>query len=485
MIEILSAWGVFVMPTTDLQIQCHEFAAGRPALAFLFEHLVRQVDAFGEELWGQYPDAPHPFMRNAKLPLYGLAYSGFVTILKLDRTNEQPTLEVALTATVHPFGEPARVIATYEVTLDAPLDIFLDYSQATRDLRWAPRTSPIANITPRMEPDAEIILESLGVPAPVLDTYQRKVEEVIVWSTSNNFVQLVFDALPSIDVGEMVPWLTMLEPLQIDYGQRHVVVTSDKAKMSIGECSPVEVIVEPDPRFPYGVSPPAADTASRTAVAVYLPKTRILEFVARNIMPAVMYDSGENGGIIKWRMSGAIGLKKFAVDISGAVQVGNPFSNEFTLRGTLSASTAIALSGTARAWVDGPCGTKIGLASASIQGDGRFAADIAVTYRGSGHYDEYGGTLEGQLIVTRSELDPNIHIDAVGWPIDDIIGNLTEHLVKKEVRKVAGAVTKLGRWEIAAVPSWLTSFLDQRTIGPVVESLGGVSSIVGIALHEG
>lgn len=471
------------MSSTDLQVQFHNFAGGRPALAFSLERLEEAISQMGSVLAGSFPGKPHSMMRNAKLPVYDLAYSGFVRVLKLDHTGGTPRLEADLIATVHPYGDPSRVIATYEVSLDQPLDLYLAYSEASRELRWASKTSPLANVAPNFMPDAEQILQDLHVPEPVLDTYERKVETTIVWNTSNTFVQLVLNALPPVDLGEMAPWLTLLDPLQFDFGKRYVIVTSDKIKMTIGGCSPVDVVIEPDPNFPYSMPEPVEKSQSASHVAVYLPKTRLVDFVANNVLPAVMYDTGGRGGIVKWRMNGAFGLKKFTVDVSGDVRVGDPWSGDLTLKGTLSTSTEIALTGVARAWLDGPCGTKVGLASATIQGDGAFGADIAITYRSPGGQgtSDYGAILEAELIVTRSELDPNIDIDRVGWPIDDIIGELVDYLVAKEIHKLSGVVRKLGKWDMLAVPSWLVDLLDNDTrLAPVVESLAGVSSVIGI-----
>ena len=476
------------MSSTDLQVHFHNFAGGRPALAFSLSHLERAVAQFGEALAGVFPGSPHTMMKNAKLPVYDLAYSGFVRLLKLDLTSVVPQLKAELVATVHPYGDPSRVIATYNVTLDRPLDVFLSYSEVTRELRWASRTSPLANVSPSFTPDAEQILQDLNVPEPVLDTYERKVEATIVWNTANTFVQLVLNALSPIDIGEMAPWLTLLDPLQFDFGQRYLIVTSDKVRMTIGDCTPVDVVIEPDPNFPYEVPDPVENSRSAASVAVYLPKTRLVEFIAKNVLPAVMYDTGERGGIVKWRMNGAFGLKEFIVDVSGGKKIGNPWSGDLTLQGTLSTSTAIALTGVARAWIDGPCGTKVGLASASIQGDGAFGADIVITYRSPGGpgTSDYGATLEAELLVKRSELDPNIDIDAVGWPIDDIIGELVDHLVAKEIHKLSGVVHKLGKWDMVAVPSWLVDLLgNEMRLAPVVESLSGVSSVIGITEEAG
>ena len=289
--------------------------------------------------------------------------------------------------------------------------------------------------------------------------------------------------------GEMVPWLTLLHPLQFDFGKRYLIITSEKSRMAIGACSPVDVVVEPDPNFPYREPGPAGTNKSRAVAAVYLPKTRLVEFVSRNVMPAVMFDTGERGGIIRWRMNGAFGLNEFTLDILDGIQVGSPWSDNLTLTGTLFTSTTIALTGVARAWVDGPCG-KVGLASASIQGDGEFGADIQINYRSPGvpGTPDYGGTVGAELVVKRSWISPNFDVNLF-WPIDEILEVLIDHLVTIEVHKLAGMARKLGKWDVVSVPSWLVHLIGNKPNGPrfapVIESLSGVSSVIGITVDSG
>lgn len=473
------------MTTTDLQVQFHNFAGGRPAIGIALSRLEEMISDFGNQLSGRFPDRPHTFMKNAKLPIYKLAYSGFIDDLSLDLSGHKPKLNVEMRATVHPFSSPSRVIAEYNISLGQPIEVFLSYSQPSQELRWASRVSPLASVKPKFTNDAESILLDLGVSDPVLETYEHKVETPIVWNTAQNFVQTVLNALPPIEIRELADWLTLLEPLQFDFGNRFLVITSDKAKISLGKCSPEDVLVEADPDFPYGRPPPVGGVHSKVLASVYLPKTRLVDFVSKNVMPAVMFDTGERGGIVKWRMNGAFGFKAFSIQLKDGVEMGNPWSGDLTLRGSLSAQTDLSVTGVARAWVDGPCGTRVGLASASIQGDGAFAADLAITYRSTGGHrgPDYEATVEAEMLVTQAELDPNIDIEMVGWPIDDIVGELADHLVEREVHKMSGMVRKLGRWEVIGVPSWLVdleSVGDAAALAPVVEAQEGVSAVFGI-----
>ncbi len=477
------------MSSTDLQVHCHKFAGGQPALAFSLKHIKRIIETFSRTLAGKYPDNPHPMMCNAKLPIYGLAYSGFVKDLNLNINGGYPQLSINLLVTVHPYKNPSKVIATYKVTNSAPIDVFLTYSEKTGKLRWAPRTSPLATVQPKITAEAETILHKLNVPKPVLLTYQHEVQTVILRTTSSSFVPLVVNALPPIDIKGMVPWLTLFNPLSFDYGNRYLIIFSKKCRMTIGNCPPVDVIIEPDPKFPYQKPEPVETKVSRAIAAVYLPKSRFIEFVSKNLMPAIMYDTGNRGGIIRWRINGAFGLKELILNVAGSISYVDPWSDDLTLSGTLSTSAVINLSGVARAWVDGPCGVKVGLANASVQGGGRFGADIEVAYRSPGNlgYFDYGATLEARLVVTESKLNPNIDIDAVGWPIDDIISELIDHLVAKEVHKLSRVARQLGKWDMVSIPSWLIELAEDGSnqVGFVIEPLSGVSSVIGITEVQG
>lgn len=473
------------MQTTDLQVELHSFAAGSPAFAFSIAALHQAVSHYAKSLSGKYPDEPHPLMANAPLPLYGLAYSCFIDELRLAFTGEDVQLYSMLKATVHPFGRPRDVIAYYAVILENPLDVHLEYEEPSRTLRWACRTSPRAKVFPAFTPDAETILASLQFEEPLLETYERSVERAIIWNTSNTFVQLVLSALPTIDLGEIAPWMTMISPLRIKVGDRYLCVTANKIRLSLGGCVPNEITSEPDPSFPYTKVLPGKTEASKVLLAVYFPKKRLVDYVAGNFQPAIGFDTGNRGGLLKWRAAGAFGLQSFSIDISGKIEVGNPWSGgNITLQGLLTISTALTISGVARAWVDGPCGTKVGLASADVLGDGKIKADFSVTYHSpldlSG--SQTGAALEAEFAITQADVDPNIDINLVGWPIDDIAGEIGDYIIGKEIRKLAGKIRQQRRWDVMSVPEWLADLFDGKSkLAPLIEASEDLSVIFGIS----
>ncbi|MEO1681375.1 MAG: hypothetical protein AAFU80_24790 [Pseudomonadota bacterium] len=468
------------MSSTDLQKDFFDFAGGRPAVSISKQVVVTGVGNLRNELSGVYPDAPSLLMANARLPVYNLAYSVFVDDLEILLNTANPELKIAVRATVHPFGDPKKVISTYTITFDEPILLNIRYNSSIRELYWDPSSSPVPIIEPEFSADAEDILASQGVQDPVIDNYIQQVETPIIWNTSSSFIRLVIDALPRYSLSELVPWLTFIDPLQITMSDNYILCTADKSMISIGGCTPIEMVVEPDPDFPYGQPAPIQTEISRADVSLYLPKTRLISFVSDTVQPAIMANTGVRGGVIKWQMSGAFGLKEFFLDVSGGIQVGNPFGGDLTLSGLFEAHTAIDFVGVARAWVDGPCGTKVGLASADVIADGRFAANIAITYAPT------EGTLTADLFVTDANLNSGINIDAVGWPIDDILGLLADHLAEKEVKKLASTVARIGKWEFLRTPDWLLEGIEQDALlAPVTEGQSHVSSQFGLTSIRG
>ncbi len=63
----------------------------------------------------------------------------------------------------------------------------------------------------------------------------------------------------------------------------------------------VDVVVEPDPNFPLWtkVLQLLIRLVRNTSGGSTYRKLGLVDFVSSNVMPAVMYDSGEKGGVIK------------------------------------------------------------------------------------------------------------------------------------------------------------------------------------------
>ncbi|EGF89578.1 hypothetical protein ABI_39950 [Asticcacaulis biprosthecium C19] len=446
-----------------------------PAIAFSHLQIDRELKSVVSRLGGRYPDQPSAAMADVPLPVYGLAFSSFLKTLDVKLSAGYAELTATLVATIHRLGRPAEIIREYRVETIDPIRIVFDYDAISRELYWRQDGAGFPKVTPSWGTDADAVLANTTLPDPQKDSYLAEVESPIIWSTRNTFVELLIASLPRYPLGEMAPWLSLLEPLRFDFGGDHVIVTASRAKVAAGGCSPSTMIVEPDPNFPYGETIPAPSFSARHVdIAVYLPKTRFIDFVSGNLEPAVLV-AARGGGVVKWSVSGAFGLKTLTADI----KTGIIYPSGLTVEGIIGISTEIDFIGVARAWVDGPCGTKIGLASASVLGSGEFAADIRL------EANIHAGYITGDLKVAKSEL---IDVDfdvGVPWPLDAISGELLDYVAQKEIRKLTNRVVQLGRWDFMGIPlSYLDSLSTNRAL-PIMEGLKGVGAYMGIVQSEG
>ena len=89
------------------------------------------------------------------------------------------------------------------------------------------------------------------------------------------------------------------------------------------------------------------------------------------------------------------------------------------------------------------------------------------------------------MVITDLDLVPSIDTQLAGWPIDDIADVLIDYLVEREIHKLARVIHKLGMWDMLSVPSGVVELLNNgMRFAPVIESLDGVSTVIGIAEIE-
>lgn len=451
---------------SDLQAKFIAFAKGMPAVAISWAQVNRDVGRVIKSLAGTNPGKPSSYMGNIRMPVYGLAYSVFLETLALIPRGTMGDLSIKLTANVHPDGHPDQVIRSYVIETNPSAVVSLEFEDTTNKVYWEERGGSNPKITPAWGPNADAILASTTISVPQKDHYLDEVERQIIWLTGPSFVRLVTGVLPRYNLGEIVPWLRLRPPLRVDLSLPHIVITSSRAAMTVGDCTPTTINIEPDPRFPYGHSIPVASiSADAVDLAVYAPKTRLFEFFAQKIEPAILVsDSG--GGCIKWSLAGSMGLKGIVVDLLTAQG----------LSGVIAIGASVDFVAAARAWIDGPCGTKLSLASASVLGTGDFGAEVRLSIDIKARY------IEAALAVTKSVL-PNVSwdISALGWPLDQIAGEILNHVSKDEIRKLAGTVTRIGKWELVGIP---LEYLDTIGINEFseahAEGFAGVSAFAGI-----
>lgn len=463
------------MSTTTLHRQFLDFAEGMPAIGISTNVIGAEIQALAKSLKGNYPSQPSKACGNIKIGKYGLAFSVFVRNIGLSVSGGKSELTAELVATIHPDKKPQDIIREYEVTTVESQQLMLDHNSTTRTVYWRPNGLSVPDMDADWGPDYKSILATTTIPAPQEDNFVKEIEPMAMSGGQSTFFNLIIDLLPRIDLREIAPWVNFLDPLRISYQQNHIIITSPLAFLEIGGCTPKTIQIEPDPDFPYGQSLPTPSYEGQEVdYAVYFPKTRLVDFTAELIQPAILVDSGRRGGLIKWQASGAIGLKKFEAFIETGFAKGRA-----KLKTTLGVSALTNFVGAARAWIDGPSGAKIGLANASFQGSGNFKTKIEISVNIPAR------VVEADLIVVQSELpEADFVFDAgLPWPLDEIIGEIISHVAQNEIEKLTGTVVKLGRWDFFGIPLSYVRLLQQIgsvTSAPYYEGLSDLSAVVGI-----
>lgn len=445
-----------------------EFAAGMPAIAVSWAQIKRDVNYLAAQLSGVNPSKPAPSLGDIPMPLYGLAYSVFIEDLAISQSGKHAILTARMAANVHPHGAPDEVIYAYLIETKIPAKLTLSYDTPTSELFWSQSGNAPPVINGQFGPNADAALAKTTIPQPQRDNYLLEVDRTIKWLTGPSFVNLVVGALTRYSLRELTPWLRFLEPLRISVRTTHILVTASRATMTVGDCDPQTVTIEPDPNFPYGepIPNPTIDSA-KIDLAVYVPRTRLFEFFANKIEPAILV-ADRGGGLIKWSIAGSVGLKALVLDILTAEG----------LSGVLWTRADVDFVAAARAWVDGPCGIQIGLASASVIGKGHFEAEITL------RVDLQGSYVEASLHITAADVIPDWDVHTpLFWPLDEIASSILEHISRNEVRKLVGSVSRIGRWYVLGMPyKYRETLPADAIVSSSAQGLKQVSSV--FCLHH-
>ena len=451
---------------TDLMHDFISFAKGMPAFSISWEQIKLDVKNTIDEIKNTGSTQTSPFLTNIRMPVYSLAFSVEIVSLSLSETSAGAELNVLLKASIHTYNEPSKIIRTYTIETTQSSILRMDIDVSSGYLFWQQQGHNLPNISAEAWPaDVEEILKDTPIPEPRRQNYLDEVERQIFWLTGPSFIRLVTDILPKYNLSEYMPWFMFKSPLRVKYSNNYVIATSKRGTLLLDGCVLETVDVEPDPDFPYNHTIPEPTLTANHDYSVYSPKSTLFKFMADKVMPAVMVsDSG--GGVVKWKMTGSVGLKALEVSLQSSQ----------SLDQILSISSNVEFVAGARAWIDGPSGSRLSLASASIIGDGEFGADIKF------NVDVPRGTIKATLFITHCKIDPHWDLNTpLNWPIDAIASELLNHVSKKEVSKFTRRVIQVGEWKFLGLPfDYLETMPNYHVPIASGEGLQGVSGLVGV-----
>ena len=433
------------MSVTQLHSDLLRFAGGMPAFAMSWEYLRHEVASL----------ASHE-VTNIPMIHDNLAFSVLFHHLDITESDGMPFITAGLTADVHPVGEPLSSIRQYDIQVNTELAI--DYEPTGRELFWKPPHAPYEpGIASSWGVSKDGGLAAVGLGE---DTYLTNIEPSLLRLTRTTAFQLLIDVLPIHSLREFVPWLNFQLPISFLATPTHILVSAAKAQVEIGECIPSMTIIESDPQFPYGKPYPEVSSLGEDIdFAVYAPKKRLLDFVSGTIQRAVQVTTGKRGAIIRYVAGGSLGLERLTIDTN----VGQG------AHGIIMIKARTNFLGIGRAWIDGPCGSKIDLASAGVMGSGQFEGDIELDI------DLEKGAVFANLRVRKAKLDVEFDVDTpLPWPLDEIADEALERLTKWEISKLTRHLRRLGQWEMLGVP---VGYGDGMVVNTFWEGAEGISGL--------
>ena len=415
--------------------ECIPLTGGVPAVVIAFDQFQADTAQVSRELTGVWPNQPCSVCSNIPLPVANLAYSVFPQNLDV-QLGPGIELDATVRFTVHERNDPASIIREYSISI-AQLPVA---PAALNDrLIWRSGANQLpAWQIPSWAAGADQVLIRTGFVDAAgqadRDRFLREVEVPIVWISTAQLVELTVTFLPKYDLLAILPWCRFQSPMILEWRAQYLIVSAKRATLIIPGCTDAETELQADPNFGEGIPIVPIGSVSPIAIGTYIPNIRLVDYASRVFEPAIKVRQ-EGGGLIRWALAMSIGLRRFTLDI----QRGGLFRLLFNL--------GIDGDGAASTWVDGPCGSRIGLADAQISAVGEVAGFIDLTF------DVTTFELDLTLKVTHAEIpDAHIIIHALGWPWDNILSYVVERLGKDEVRKLAGQVQKLGQWKILELP---------------------------------
>jgi hypothetical protein len=458
------------MAISDLHSDLIHFAKGSPAFAISLDQIQLDLKRLTDKLKGTFPDKPAVQLSDIELPRYGVAYSSFIQRAALSFGVTKAEVDFELLVNVHPVGFPGDVIRTYEVTSPKKIAIEIDFDAADDVIRWRIKSMDKPSIKASWGKDYAKHLMSTTLPDPQEDNYLSEVEKLVHFMMDRTVPSLVIDSLPRYRVRDFVPWIKFLTPLAVKVTATHLLVMGSKCSITIPGCSPKTIVVDPDPAFPYGQVPPAPLPATKKIdVALYLPKTRIFDFVAPAFEPAILVHHDDLGGSIKWEISGAFGLKSISIDIStGPVLVG-----------VVGIQGQVDFLGVARAWISS-CFGNIELARATVIGNGNFGADVRLSVTLA------SATLDANLDVNKCDVNPNFDFSTPLPPIfNKLMALILDKVAHDKLKEFEQKTYRIARWTFLELPqSYLTTF--PIGVEPEVNEDGAakISALIGVSRRK-
>lgn len=327
------------------------------------------------------------------------------------------TLSMKLDVVIHlPSNVAAEIVRVSYELADVPINGGFD--RGRDECFWkAAAPNAINKTAEQWEQAPALNLIAAGfVDAAGAADKQRFLEEVFygfVWINKTNLLDTILRAVPFPQVQRFLGPIQLAGLLQSEVIDQHLAVWTDEVNV-LGQCGGG---VLPKTGVATSWSAQGASAVKspwdgrEPALGLYIGATTLLDWHAGYLAPAIAFRKS-GGGFVRYDVDGALSLQRLAlvlrIDPNG---------------GSLELDAGLHLLAYADSFIDGPCGSRLSLLSATIQADASARAVIGV------HFEQKALALVLDIDI-QADVDRNSVNIVSGGLLGGIIGELTEALYK-------------------------------------------------------
>lgn len=314
--------------------------------------------------------------RNLPLPIAEVAASFSVDPATFRMDGLSGAISLDLDLWLHQQGDPATAIYVMGYRLqDEAVVAGIDH--AAQRIFLEPRAGSTARIhSQSWGADADLVLVRLGyVDAAGLADRARFQSEVITpfqWLNARGLLRAIVRSFPVPDVFSWFETIRPVGAISADVGAGYLIAWSESAAIAIPDCAlPPSQGQGPSvvPDVVAGVPKPwSAFDLRAPGLMLYYAATPLLDWHAGVFMPAVAFHQ-EHDGFPGWAVDGHVGVQRLRVRFEPRAD-----------GGALTFDGELRVLGHASSWINGPCGLRVDVGTATFSGPGTLQGELAVSY---------------------------------------------------------------------------------------------------------
>ena len=335
-------------------------------------------------------------------------------------------LSMRLRVWLHPAGDPEKEIVSLSFDIaQAVLEPLYDSSIA--NFGWISKNDGALSIsmeTWAAEPELSTWLKLAGYKNK--DQFLEEIYYGFKWLNGRNLLPTIFRQLPFPQVQSWFRSIALDAPFEFKVEGGYLIIWTNFCRLLFHNCGETN---EPSdsPKSQWDTdnsnAPGSQYDNTRPPFLIYVAAQNLASWQARQVAPALAIgDSG--GGFVNWSYDAAVAVRSFNLRLVPNSQ-----------GGAIVIHLDLRVFGTAQAWIDGPSGIKMSLASAGLTADGRVDASAGVDLNPNEHAINLVTLVDGEIFRNSVNLSG-------GGLFSSVLAEIIEALFKRGAIKVPTAFHK-------------------------------------------